>query len=299
VVLEASQMATDPMARRTRRAVLASAVGGAAALAATQLAQPITAAAADPNDVVLNQDNPAVALTSVTQATTNTGAFRATAAGSGTGVEGVSPGGAGVLGSTPETLVAGVAGIAGPLDASTYAAAEPLNTGVYGYANLTDTSSGVWGESYDGWGVYGSGLFGVGGSGAVGGDFEGSYVGLVGLGLDGGAGAHVHAGGGTVPTPTANTALLCSVGSTSQVGLEARGRIRFPNRSGKARIAAGKSSVAVTVSGVTSSNFAIATLATNRSSRYVRAVVCSTGKITIYLNSTVSATTYVSWLVLG
>lgn len=292
-------MATDPSERRSRRALLASAVGGAAAIAATQMARPLAAVAADPNDLVLNQDNPTTALTSVTQASAGVGAFHASAAGSGTGVEGASPAGAGVLGATSDTLAAGVVGAAGPLDASAYAAAEALNTGVYGFANLTEYSSGIFGESADGWGVWGYGTFGVGGNGAVGGYFEGSYVGLVGLGYDGGAGAHVHAGGGTVPTPPANTALLCSVGSTSQVGLEARGRVRFPNRSGKAKIAAGRSYVAVTVSGVTTSNFAIATLATNRSSRYVRAVVCSTGKITIYLNSTVSATTYVSWLVLG
>lgn len=292
-------MAIDPGARRTRRAVLASAVGGAAAVAAAQLTRPLPVAAADPNDVVLNQDNPAVALTSITQASVDTGAFRATAAGSGTGLEGASPAGAGVFGATSETQAAGVLGAAGSLDASTYAAAEPLNTGVYGFANLSEYSSGIFGESAVGWGVWGYGTFGVGGNGAVGGYFEGSTVGIVGFGYDGGAGAHVHAGGGTAPTPPANTALLCSVGSPTQVGLEARGRIRFPSRSGRARIPAGKSSLAVTVAGVTSSNFAIATLGSNRSSRYVRAVVCSTGKITIYLNATVSSTTYVSWLVLG
>ena len=118
-------------------------------------------------------------------------------------------------------------------------------------------------------------------------------------GDSGATGAHAHAGGGTVPTAPANTALFASVGSTSQVGLEARGRVKFPNRSGRAPIGTGKSSIAISVSGVTSSNFAIATVGSNRSGRYVRAVVCSTGKVTIYLNTTVTSATYVSWLVLG
>ena len=43
----------------------------------------------------------------------------------------------------------------------------------------------------------------------------------------------------------------------------------------------GKSSVAVTVTGITTKHFAIATLAQNRSGRYVRAVVCATNKFAI------------------
>lgn len=292
-------MTLDATARRTRRAVLASAVGGAAALAASQLARPVPALAVDPDDVAKNTDNPTTALTSITQATTDIGGFKATAAGVGTGLEGASTAGTGVLGTTGQVELAGVVGTAGDIAGSDFEGGYELNTGVYGFAAFDEISSGLYGESGTGWGVYGYGPIGVGGYGSAGGYFEGDYVGVIGFGYDGGAGAHVHAGGGTVPTPPSNTALFASVGSTSQIGLEARGRIRFPNRSGRATIGTGKSSVTVTVSGVTSSNFAIATLSSNRSGRYVRAVVCSTGKITIYLNTTVTSSSYVSWLVLG
>ncbi len=53
------------------------------------------------------------------------------------------------------------------------------------------------------------------------------------------------------------------------------------------------------MAGVTSGNFAIATLAQYRSGRQVAAVVCANGKITIYLNGKVSTKTAVNWLVLG
>lgn len=292
-------MALDPTERRSRRALLASAVGGAAALAATQLAKPLTVAAADPNDVLLNDNNSATAITTITQGTPDTGAFKAIGAGTGTGLEGASTTGTGVLGTTASVDIAGVVGTAGDTTGSYLAGGFDLNTGVYGFANADDFSSGLYGESVAGWGVYGYGTVGVGGEGSLGGYFAGSFAGLAAIGDVGATGAHAHAGGGTVPTPPANTALFASVGSTSQVGLEARGRVRFPNRSGRATIAKGKSSIAVSVGGVTSSNFAIATLGSNRSGRYVRAVVCSTGKITIYLNTTVTSATYVSWLVLG
>ena len=41
-----------------------------------------------------------------------------------------------------------------------------------------------------------------------------------------------------------------------------------------------------------------AVLASNRSGRYVRAVVPAAGKFTIYLNTTVTSTTVVTWFVL-
>ncbi len=292
-------MALDPTERRSRRALLASAVGGAAALAATQLAKPLSVAAADPYDVVLNDNNAATALTTITQGTADTGALKGIGAVTGTGLEGVSDTGIGVLGTTTSVDLAGVVGTSGVTTGSDLAGGIDLNTGVYGFANTDDISSGLYGESGVGWGVYGFGLIGVGGDGSVGGYFTGSFAAVAAIGDSGATGAHAHAGGGTVPTPPANTALFASVGSTSQVGLEARGRVKFPNRSGRATIGSGKSSIAISVSGVTSSNFAIATVGSNRSGRYVRAVVCSTGKVTIYLNTTVTSATYVSWLVLG
>jgi hypothetical protein len=100
------------------------------------------------------------------------------------------------------------------------------------------------------------------------------------------------------PTPI-NTAIFANVSSPAHHGIHAQGGIKLPDRSGKAKIAANKTSVSIAVAGITSANFAVATLATNKSGVYVRAVVCASNKITVYLNAKSSTATYVSWLVLG
>ena len=105
--------------------------------------------------------------------------------------------------------------------------------------------------------------------------------------------------GMTTPTPRAGVALQGSVSAPTQVGLRAAGRVLLPDRSGRATIAAGASTVSVTVPGVNAGNFAIATLGTNQAGRWVRAVVCYTNKITICLNTAVTASSSVNWLVLG
>jgi hypothetical protein len=107
-----------------------------------------------------------------------------------------------------------------------------------------------------------------------------------------------HVGGGS-PTATASVALQGSVADKTEVGIRASGRVQFPDRSGRAKIAAGKAAVAVPVAGMTSGNYAMATLGSSRTGRWVRAVVCSSGKITIYLNGSVTRSTSVHWLVLG
>lgn len=58
-------MPSDVHAPRSRRAILAAAAGSAAALATAAL--PLTAAAADPNDVVKGIDNPTITTTSITR----------------------------------------------------------------------------------------------------------------------------------------------------------------------------------------------------------------------------------------
>ena len=60
-------MADETAAPRSRRALLTAAAGAAGALAASTVL-PLTAAAADPNDVVMGQDNATTATTSVTNA---------------------------------------------------------------------------------------------------------------------------------------------------------------------------------------------------------------------------------------
>ena len=50
---------------------------------------------------------------------------------------------------------------------------------------------------------------------------------------------------------------------------------------------------------VTSASRIFAVLHSNRSGRYVRAVVPTTGSFTVYLNTTVTSATYVAWFVIN
>ncbi len=54
----------------------------------------------------------------------------------------------------------------------------------------------------------------------------------------------------------------------------------------------------ISLAGVASNSRVFAVLASNRSGRYVRAVVPTTNSFTIYLNTTVTSTTVVTWFVL-
>jgi len=94
-------------------------------------------------------------------------------------------------------------------------------------------------------------------------------------------------------------ALYATVTTSTQAGIYAKGRVIFPNRSGRVSFSAGQSSKSVTVTGMTSSNYAFATVQKSVSGLYVRAVVPASGKITIYLSKAVTSATYVAWLVLG
>ena len=62
-------------------------------------------------------------------------------------------------------------------------------------------------------------------------------------------------------------------------------------------MSAGQSNRLVYLAGVTTSSKVFAVLHSNRSGRYVRAVIPATGRFRIYLNSTVSSTTSVAWFV--
>ena len=242
-------MATDTTAPRSRRALLAAAAGGATALAASA-ALPLTAAAADPNDVVKGVDNATTTATAVN----NTG--------TGVGFEGSSTTAAGVYGwsvGEPEG----------------FDAAETLNTGVFGHTPSTGLDNlfgtGVWGDSED-IGVYGSGSIGVAGVGGIG--VEGDAFGPGGIGV------------------------RAWTNSTNQIALDVVGKVRF-DRSGRSTIGKGKSSIKVTLAGVSSSSRVFAMLHSNRSGRWVRAIVPTSGSFTIYLNTTVTSSTYVAWFVLN
>jgi hypothetical protein len=160
---------------------------------------------------------------------------------------------------------------AAPYWATTY-------TGIYGFSpTIPDPNSfaaGVWGDSDD-VGVFGTGGVGVRGDG---------FFGMVAVGTNDPLAAGLRAWGYD--------------GSGNWTALDVRGKAKF-SRSGRSTIGAGKSSLKVNLTGVSFSSLVFAVLRSNRTGRYVRAVVPTTGSFTIYLNSAVTSSTYVVWFVLN
>lgn len=254
-------MADELSAPRSRRALLAAAAGGAAALAASA-ALPMAAAAHDPVDVEKGVDNPTITTTSVTNGTSDLNAFEGAATDNGFGVQGSS------------TLAAGVVGWSvTPPDPLAFPTGTTANTGVFGSApagdGVTTFGSGVWGDSDDS-GVFGTGSIGVLGFGGIG--VEGDAFGPGGVGV-------------------------YAFGDPTQTALQVNGKVKF-SRSGRSTIGSGKSSIAVTLAGVSSSSRVFAVLHSNKTGRWVRAVVPATGKFTIYLNTKAASATYVAWFVI-
>jgi hypothetical protein len=231
---------------------------------AASAAMPLTAAAADPNDVVKNVDNPTTAETSITQATAGFIAFKAVT---------TNPDRAALVGTTGDQTGIGIA--------------DTQYTGVYGWAPEAPfpddpqfEGSGVWGDSPD------DGVVGTGGlAGVVG---IGGGTGVVGIGDDGVVGVGSAAGAG----------VRALADSPTTVALAVSGKVTF-SRSSRTTIPSGRSSIKITLAGVTSASRVFAVLHTNRSGRYVRAVVPTTGSFTIYLNTTVPGSTHVAWFVIN
>ena len=259
-------MASEPNAPRSRRALLTAAAGGAAAVAATA-AMPFTAAAADGGNVVLGAQNEAETETTIT--TTTAGAAEVALK-----VRTVTPNAAALLASTGD---------------ETGIQTDTGYTGIYSWAPEAPVvvppatqyeGSGVWGDSMDD-GVVGtgglSGVIGAGGSEGV----------LAFGGVD-----------GVIGTGGASGAGVRAIGSDTRNALVVAGKVQF-SRSGRATIGAGKSSVKVSRAGISSSSRVFAVLHSNRAGRYVRAVVPTTGSFTIYLNTTVTSSTYVAWFVIN
>ena len=247
---------------RSRRALLTAAAGTAAALAASA-ALPLTAAAADPDDVVKGVDNATTATTSITDSGTGSTAFQGHAIGFGTGygVEGTSLGAGGVVGWS--------------VSPSGVDPADTQYVGVFGFApTLPDPnffSTGVWGDSPD-IGVYGSGLLGVVGSGAIGVE-------------------------GDANNQPGSIGVVAFAPSNLQNALVVSGKVSF-SRSGRKTMRSGTASTTVSLSGVTTSSKVFAVLATNEKGRWVRSAVPGTNSFVIRLNTALSSSAVVSWFVL-
>jgi hypothetical protein len=180
---------------------------------------------------------------------------------------------AGFVAFKARTTNTDAAGVVGSTGDETDIDDDTQFTGVYGFsqADATDgLGSGVWGSSPD-TGVVGTGSTGVLGLGASG---------VAGIGDPGGIGVE-------------------AIGWTAtDVALRVDGKVQF-SRSGKSTIGTGKSSLKINLAGVSSGSRVFAVLHSNRSGRYVRAVVPTTGSFTIYLNTTVTSATFVAWFVIN
>ena len=86
--------------------------------------------------------------------------------------------------------------------------------------------------------------------------------------------------------------------SATGTALSVHGKLKL-SRSGRANVYAGHSTRVVTLAGVTTSSYIVATPQTNRSGLFVQAVVAGTGKFTIYLNKVVSGTTRIGYIVIN
>ncbi len=164
--------------------------------------------------------------------------------------------------STHRTGVFAVSGDPGTEGATGGTAANTDAAGVYGFSDNGPNAAGVWGDSWQGTGVFGSGDFGVSGIGAVAGVYASAFV-------------------------------------PSAYALYTNGKIRFNGRSGRAAITRGHVYKDVAIPGMTSGSAVIATLQTNRAGYSVQAVVSYTGKFRLFLSRKATSTMYFSYLVIG
>lgn len=277
-------MSVETSTPRSRRAVLAAALGGLGAVIASRIATPDTARAADTDPVLVGG--------SFTGATATT----ITTAGTANAIVGHSADGVGLMGASDDaiavadfTIPGHRTGIVGLVGAGTGIATNTGEVGIYGFSDVSDNSTGVWGDTANGYGVFGTGFTGVYGIGQIG------VVGDVGAT---GTGVYGFAGTGLLPTPPAGVAVQATAGTPAQVALNVTGKAKF-SRSGRIAIARGRSARKITMAGVTSSSYIIATLQTRRAGVYVHAVVPAAGSFTIYLNKVVTGATVVGFLVIN
>ena len=180
------------------------------------------------------------------------------------------------------------------------APAALTQTGVHGRCDQSDEANGVAGTSASGTGVYGDSTNGVGVVGS-------GFIGVLGFGdagvvgdVDGGTGVMGWSGVAIAPDPAAQVGVWAGA-ENGRTALQVAGVARF-NRSGRTTLSAGQSSKKITVpGGISSTAFGLATLQSNRSGVWVRAVVPASadGSITIYLNAAVTASTSLGWMVIG
>jgi len=285
--------------QQSRRAVLAAAAGSAAALVAGSLVRPLSVDAAS-TALMTEVDNPTAATTSITASVsgdTDVG-FATTVGDQATAIQGHSPGRIGVQG-TNDSSGAGVVG-----DSNAAVGVFGRSGDPNGYPDVAGNSAGVVGFSGVAFqpGVLGTGDIGIEAGGIIGAFVVGApaIVGIGdGLGPPGQFGSGIYGYSGTLspPEPPDNVGVYAR-GDGTAVALKVQGKTQF-SRSGRSYVASGQRSRAVSVAGLTSGNQVIVTLQTYRSGVYLAAAVPTTGKFTVYLNKTVTGTTYFAWFILN
>ncbi|HLX34104.1 MAG TPA: hypothetical protein VKR30_02560 [Candidatus Limnocylindrales bacterium] len=273
---------------RTRRAILAAAVGTGAAAVAGALARPLTVAAANGDAVTVGNQFTGSLTTQIVNNTNTNIVIEGTSNAGGIGVEGDSNTGYGVYGdSTSGTGTYGISSSGVGVGAS-----SDTNHAVDAYAGSA-AGAGVRGGSNGGSGVYG---------------FTGSALtpkaktGVYGEGntdsLSRGVWGSTAAGQGVRGEATTSGVGVYAAAPATGIALRTAGKVIF-SRSGRVSMAAGTSSKTVSLAGVTTGSLVFAVLATSASGRWVRAVVPHSGSFTIYLNTTLAALATVSWFVLN
>jgi hypothetical protein len=314
----------DPTMPRSRRSVIAAALGGAGAMLAASLGRAAPIAAADNDPLLLGKGTTATDNAATSSTIVNTAAspgFGALTSASATALNGSSDTGIGVFGvsnapsgSTPahSTGVVGVTGGGSALDPNV----NTDSVGVYGFSDDSISSAGVWGDTLQGIGVVGTGdwgMLGVGTVGTIGEATDSSGTGIFGFsgddaqlpfpvpsaGVVGFAGTGASTGvRGHAMTGSTYGVVASAVNTTSQYALYVSGRLKL-SRSGRVAVGSSATFVSVTMAGVTTSSYIVATLQTNVSACYVRAVVPSTGKFTIYLSKAPGKTAYIGYVVVN
>jgi hypothetical protein len=322
-------VAIDPAAPRSRRAILAGALGGAGALIANSLGRATPVAAADGDPLLLGRgttptDNEATTATILNASVDHAFVVKTTAGngavegwtsfggigvfgvtGNGVGVQGQSSQGPGVMGlSGPGQTDTGGAsrhtGVIGSTGDSTTFAENTDETGVYGFANDSGGAAGVWGDSLQGIGVVGTGDWGMYGFGSAGVVGDAASVGTGVYGFAGaeeivtpppGAGVVGRAGAGAI------YGVVAAASAANQFALYVAGRLRLNGPGGRTSFTSTATSKKIVLAGVTTSSFVVATLQTSISGCYVRAVVPAAGSFTIYLSKAPGKTAVVGYIV--
>jgi hypothetical protein len=173
----------------SRRALLAGALGGLGALAASAIGRATPVRAGVDGDVVLNMTNASGAATSIVNSTNDSTAFIGSGQAGGSGVKGFS------------NLLTGTMGYSGDSQALVTARAS---TGVFGYAQ-TPGGVGVWGETPGDVGVKGSSTSGIG---VYGNSNASDQPASLGLSLGNSSGVQGYSGTSSVPAPKAKTGIF-------------------------------------------------------------------------------------------